>query len=207
MKEWLSQYGYLIIVFIVLAVAFLFLLNKAAKAYSAHMKSYKEEEAEIKRLTSLKEKFKGFDEETLLKMEKEEILEGVALTYQLYLQKQEKIEEAFLKLRTEQQYIYILDVFVADGSVKTFFSENTDILRSRIVPALKLIGLNEESEKIEKIRRMYDNNDEEASFSEKEIINTDKYLEENDILRKIKLKGAEYILENASLMKNFGEIV
>ncbi len=201
MKEWLTSYGYLIVVFIAAAIIFLVLLNKAAKAYSGHMKSYRAEEAEIKRLTALKEKYKNLDEETINNAPEDEILEGVALIYQLYLQKKEKIEEEFLLLNRPQQYIYVLDVFVSDASVKTFFSENSDILRNRIVPAMKIIGMETESAKIEKIRRMYDNYDEEISFSEKEISDTEKFLEEGDILRKIKLESAKYIKENVTLIK------
>ena len=56
-------------------------------------------------------------------------------------------------------------------------------------------------EKVEKIRRMYDETDLEASLSEKEIEETDKILLEADILSRIKLQGAEYIKENTGILK------
>lgn len=201
MKEWLSNYGYLLIVLVAVLAVFIVVLNFAARAYSKHMKSYKAEEAEIKRLTALKEKYKSLDENTIKNAPDEEVLEGVALIYQLFLQKKENVEEEFLRLPKEIQSIYVLDVFVSDGGVKAFFSENTDILRCRIVPALKLIGVNDEAEKVEKIRRMYDETDLEASLSEKEIEETDKILLEADILSRIKLQGAEYIKENTGILK------
>lgn len=201
MKEWLSNYGYLLIVLVAVLAVFIVVLNFAARAYSKHMKSYKAEEAEIKRLTALKEKYKSLDENTIKNAPDEEVLEGVALIYQLSLQKKENIEEEFLRLPKEIQSIYVLDVFVSDGGVKAFFSENADILRCRIVPALKLIGMNDEAEKVEKIRRMYDETDLEASLSEKEIEETDKILLEADILSRIKLQGAEYIKENTGILK------
>lgn len=201
MKEWLSNYGYLLIVLVAVLAVFIVVLNFAARAYSKHMKSYKAEEAEIKRLTALKEKYKSLDENTIKNAPDEEVLEGVALIYQLSLQKKENIEEEFLRLPKEIQSIYVLDVFVSDGGVKAFFSENTDILRCRIVPALKLIGMNDEAEKVEKIRRMYDETNLEASLSEKEIEETDKILLEADILSRIKLQGAEYIKENTGILK------
>lgn len=201
MKEWLSNYGYLLIVLVAVLAVFIVVLNFAARAYSKHMKSYKAEEAEIKRLTALKEKYKSLDENTIKNAPDEEVLEGVALIYQLSLQKKENIEEEFLRLSKEIQSIYVLDVFVSDGGVKAFFSENADILRCRIVPALKLIGMNDEAEKVEKIRRMYDETDLEASLSEKEIEETDKILLEADILSRIKLQGAEYIKENTGILK------
>ena len=201
MKEWLSQYGYLVIVFFVVLAVFIVVLNFAAKAYSKHMKSFKAEEAELKRLTALKEKYKDFSEETIKSAPDEEVLEGVALIYQLSLQKKDNIEEEFLKLKSEIQSIYVLDVFVADGGMKAFFSANTDILRSRIVPALQLIGLDEDAKLVGEIYRMYDDNDVEASFSEKKIEETDKILQESDILSRIKLNGAEYIRDNLDLLK------
>ena len=201
MKEWLSNYGYLLIVLVAVLAVFIVVLNFAARAYSKHMKSYKAEEAEIKRLTALKEKYKSLDENTIKNAPDEEVLEGVTLIYQLFLQKKENVEEEFLRLSKEIQSIYVLDVFVSDGGVKAFFSENTDILRCRIVPALKLIGMNDEAEKVEKIRRMYDETDLEASLSEKEIEETDKILLEADILSRIKLQGAEYIKENTGILK------
>lgn len=201
MKEWLQSYGYLLGVLVAVIVIFVVVLYFAARAYSKHVNAFKSEEAEIKRLTALKEKYRDFDENVIANAPKEEILEGVALVYQLYLQKKENIEEEFLLLKNEQQLIYVLDVFVSDGSIKMFFSENTDILRSRIVPALQLIGLSEEAEIAEKIRKMHDVNDIEASYSEKEIEKADVLFAQNDILSKIKLNGAEYILNNVSLLK------
>ncbi len=203
MKEWLSEYGYLIIVFIVVLIIFIFLLNKAAKAYSKHVSSYKAQEAEIKRLTALKEKYADFTLETLTSANKEEVLEGVTLIYQLYLQKQEKMEDEFLKFNPEAQNIYVLDVFVEDASLITFFSENTDILRSRIVPALQMIGFSEESKAVQKIWQMYDLNCEEASLNEKEIENIDKSVISDEFLTRIKLQAAEYIINNFETFKNY----
>ena len=201
MKEWLSQYGYLILVFFVVLAIFIVVLNFAAKAYSKHMKSYKAEEAEIKRLTALKEKYKDLSEEAIGSAPDEELLEGVALIYQLFLQKKDNVEEEFLKLSSEIQSIYVLDVFVADGGVEEFFTANTNILRMRLVPALALIGLNEDAKRLSTISRMYDEDDYEASFSRKKLEDADKFFRDSDILSRIKLHSAKYIKENVSLLK------
>lgn len=201
MKEWLQSYGYLLLVLVAVIVIFAVVFYFAVRAYSKHMDAYKKEEAELKRLTALKEKYRNFDEDVIKNAPAEEILEGVALVYQVYLQKKDDMEEEFLKLKTEQQLIYVLDVFVADGSLKTFFAENGEILRSRIVPAFSLVGLDEESESAEKIRKMYDVTEEDVSFNEKLIDEEDKFFAEKDILSRIKLKGAEYIKDNVALLK------
>lgn len=201
MKEWLSQYGYLILVFFAVLAIFIVVLNFAAKAYSKHMKSFKAEEAEIKRLTALKEKYKDLSEEAISSAPDEELLEGVALIYQLFLQKKDNVEEEFLKLSSEIQSIYVLDVFVADGGVEEFFTANTNILRMRLVPALELIGLNEDAKCLSAISRMYDEDDYEASFSRKKLEDADKFFRDSDILSRIKLNSAKYIKENVSLLK------
>lgn len=201
MKEWMQNYGYLLGILAAVIVIFAVVLYFAAKAYSKHMRAYRSEEAELKRLTALKEKYRPFEVETIKNAPAEEILEGVALVYQVYLQKKDDMEKEFLLLKEEQQLIYVLDVFVSDGSLKVFFAENTNILRSRIVPALRLVGLTEEAERAEKIRKMYDVTEEEASLSEKIIEEEDNYFAENGILSRIKLAGAEYIKENVSLLK------
>ena len=201
MKEWLSQYGYLILVFFAVLAIFIVVLNFAAKAYSKHMKSFKAEEAEIKRLTALKEKYKDLSEEAISSAPDEELLEGVALIYQLFLQKKDNVEEEFLKLSSEIQSIYVLDVFVADGGVEEFFTANTNILRMRLVPALELIGLNEDAKRLSAISRMYDEDDYEASFSRKKLEDADKFFRDSDILSRIKLNSAKYIIENVSLLK------
>ena len=196
MREWLQSYGYLLAILAAVIVLFVVVFYFAVRAYSKHMKAFKKEEAELKRLTALKEKYRTFDEKIIKNTHNDEILEGVALIYQLHLQKIDDIEGAFLALNEAQQYIYVLDIFVSDAGVKAFFRENTDILRSRIVPALELIGLQAESEKVKIVSRMFDMNDLEASINEKTIDEVDSYLSEIDIISKIRHNSAEYIKEN-----------
>ena len=98
MKEWLQSYGYLLWVLALVIVVFIVVFYFAVRAYSKHMKTYKAQEAEIKRLTALKEKFRDFDENTIKNTHNDEILEGVALIYQIHLQKKDDMEKEFLLL-------------------------------------------------------------------------------------------------------------
>ena len=109
------------------------------------------------------------------------------------------MEKEFARLSQAKRYIYILDVFVQDKSVGEFFRENGDILRMEITAALEFIGMTELACEVEKIRRMYDNDDETASYSEAEIEKLQTFIDENDILTKIKLESAEYIKKNFQL--------
>ena len=200
--EWLSQYGYLIIVFVVLTVAFAFLFVKAVSAYSNHNKSYRAQEAELKRLTALKEKYRNASADDLVCFNQEEILEGTALLYQIALQKSDDMEDAFRALSKEKQIVYVLDVFTEDASSGEFYSQNSDILTSLILEALETIGMTDFAKELSVIAKMYDKDDEEVSFSEKTIEDFDKKLSESNILTQIKLNSAKYITENYDILKN-----
>ncbi len=202
MKEWLSQHGYLLFVLagvcVVAAVIFFF----AVRAYSKHNAFYKAQEAEMKRLLALKEKYMNFTEETLCGADEEEILEGVALSYQLRLQKEENPEKAFGEMNEEKQNLYVLDVFCADSDVGVFFSENGKIVKDRIIPALTMIGMKDFSLKLKAVYDMYDEGNEEISYSENKIKEINDFISADDILRKIKSEGAKYIKNNFSVVKN-----
>ncbi len=202
MKEWLSQHGYLLFVLAGVCVGAAVIFFFAVRAYSKHNALYKAQEAEMKRLLALKEKYMNFTEETLLEADEEEILEGVALSYQLRLQKEEDPEKAFELLNEEKQKLYVLDVFCADADVKVFFSENGKIVKDRIIPALIMIGMEDFSHKLKAIYDMYDEANEEISYSENKIEKMNEFISDNDILRKIKSEGAKYIKNNFLAVKN-----
>lgn len=196
MAEWFSQYWHLVIVLIIVCIVAAVIFFFAAKALSRHNREYRAQEKEIKRLLELKEKYRTLTSDTILNADDNELLEGVALSYQLVLQKQEDIEGSFEEMNDFKKDIYALDVFVQDGKSKEFFSENGDILRKRIVSALQKIGMENFSQRLSGIALMYDDNDETVSYSEREIEQLDVFISENDILSEIKLKGAQYIKNN-----------
>ncbi len=196
MKEWINEYGYLLIVLAVVTVVAAVIFYFAARAYSRHQREIKAQKAELDRLIALKEKYKNLTEEAIMSAEISELLEGVALSYQLVLQKQEDIEGEFSKMNEDRKDIYALDVFVQDASSKEFFSQNGDILRKRIVSAFAKIGMTDFASRISDIALMYDKDNETVSYDEKVIDNFDEYIVKNDILTEIKFKAAEYIKNN-----------
>lgn len=202
MALWFKEYWYLAVIFVVVCIIAAFACYFAGKSYSRYRTSYKNQEAEIKRLIALKEKYVPLTQKAVEESESNETLEGVALSYQLFLQKKDDMEKEFSLLSKEKRCIYILDVFVQDGSVNEFFTQNGDILRSEITDALNLIGMNDFAEKIEKIRRMFDDSDVTTSWSQSEIDNLQDFVEKNDILTEIKLCSAEYIKKNFQLFVN-----
>ena len=202
MKDWLSQHGYLLFVLAGVCACAAVIFFFAVRAYSKHNALFKSQEAEMKRLLALKEKYMNFTEETLATADEAEILEGVALSYQLRLQKEENSEKGFECMNEEKQNLYVLDVFCADADVKTFFSENGKIVKDRILPALSMIGMDEFSLRLKEIYDMYDETNEDISYSENKIAQINALAEADDILRKIKAEGAKYIKNNFSAVKN-----
>mgnify|MGYP003291051750 CR=1 FL=1 len=202
MAEWFKEYWYLAVIFVVVCIIASVIFYFAGRSYKSYRTSYKNQEAEIKRLIALKERFVPLTEKAILESDSAEILEGTALSYQLYLQKQEDMEGEFALLSEAKRYIYILDVFVQDKSVSVFFRENGDIIRMEITRALEFIGMTDLARRVEKIRKMFDNEDETASYNEAEIEKLQNFIDENDVLTKIKLEGAEYIRSNFQLFVN-----
>lgn len=199
MTQWLKEYWYLAVIFVVVCIIAAVIFHFAGKSYKSYRTAYRNQEAEIKRLTALKNRFVPLTEEAIRESDISEALEGVALSYQLYLQKQEDMEKEFSLLSAEKRYIYILDVFVQDKSINEFFRQNGNILKKDITSALELIGMKDFADRIEGIRKMFDDEDDVTSLNQREIDELEKYAEENELYKAVKLAAAEYIKNNSQL--------
>ncbi len=202
MMEWLREYGYLLIVFAAVCVVAAVIFFFAAKAYSKHVREFKKQDEEMKRLLALKEKYFNFTESTLNEAPDSEILEGVALSYQLRLQKNENPEEAFEGLEEIKKAVYVLDVFCADADVGVFFKENGDILKSIILPAVEKISMEDFAERLKEIYDMFDIENEDVSYSEKKIEQFNRYMADENIIEKIKFNASGFIKANAEALLN-----
>lgn len=199
MAEWFKQYWIYAVALVVVCIGAALVFKKAAVAYRTHQKSFHEDEEMMRHLVELKKKYQTLSEEVILSAPDEELLEGVALSYQLKLQKKEDISKDFALLNAEKQYVYALDVFVSDGSAKKFFKENGSELISIIAPAFEAIGLSEYSETIKRLATMFDEKDETTSLNYNEVEKADEKFAEDGLLTKIKLQGAGYIKNNPEL--------
>lgn len=199
MVQWFSQYWQYALGLAASTAVLAVVLRMAVRSYKAYYKRYRDEEAEIKRLVKLKEEYGELTKQAIESGSSEELLQGVALSYQLKLQKKEDMTAEFEKMEKPKQYIYALDVFISDKTLRTFFKENGKELTDIIVPALEMIGLDEEAKTTEQIRLMHDEKDESVSFDESRIEKAQEYFDRNGFLTKIKLQGAEYIRKNAEI--------
>lgn len=196
MAEWFREYWQYAVGLVGVCIVAFFIFRAAARAYSAHKKNYREEEKYITHLKELKEKYVPLTETAIENAPDEELLEGAALGIQLALQKKENIEEEFEKLSEEKKLIYTLDIFTADKTLQTFFRENSEVLKSRLVPGLDLISLSEYSKRIRPVAMMFDEKDESVSFDEQKVKVLDEELEKENFLSLIKLSAAKYIKDN-----------
>lgn len=190
---WFRDYWPYAVALVVVAIGASFIFRKAGKAYRQHQKQFHAEEAQMRRLVELKKTYYPLTEAAVANAPAEELLEGTALSIQIPLQKQENPEAAFTSLPDAQQLIYVLDVFVSDGSATAFFKESSALLSSRLLPALALIGLHDADERMTELVTMFDENDETTSLDWKKVQSADEAFSAMDLLTKIKLQGAEYI--------------
>lgn len=195
---WLKEYWYLLILLLAVTVVAFFVFRMAARSYKRYYSRYRQQEAQIKHLLDLKEKYSALTAEVIADAPNDELLEGAALSYQLRLQKQEDMTALFNTFSLPKKYVYTLDVFVQDGSARTFFKENGVELTLLIVPALNAIGENETAKKIDIIRRMYDPVNEDVSIDNDYINKIDEYINKAEVLTNIKLSAAKYIRENVA---------
>jgi hypothetical protein len=200
MKEWFSQYGYLVAVFFVVLVVFIIVLNKAAKAYSSHFNTVNEQKKQLEYLTNLKNKYRSITAEELEGCSDGEILEGFALLTQVEMQKSDDMEAYFRSLPEIKKYIYVLDVFTQDEGAEIFFSQNGEILTDIIVDAIRAISMTEFADELSSVAKMYNKDDESVSFDKTRIENFDKTLNEKCIINDIKANSAKYIKENFNLL-------
>ncbi len=200
MTEWFKEYWKYALVLVGVCVATVVMFFFAAKSRMKYTNSYKQQENELKRLKSLKDKYHPLTQEKLNCGDDEELLEAVSLVYQIKFEKSDYPEQEYKKLTDVQKNIYTLDVFVSDKTATQFFSLNDDMLRSRLYGALEMIGFECAMDKFKLVCDMYDENNENVSLDKSRIAQLDCEIQENNILSKIKLCAAEYIKSHFELL-------
>lgn len=196
---WLMEYWIYALAFLACCVLAVFACKKASQAYKKHKSIYGAQEAEIKRLIALKEKYYPLSAEAIASASEDELLEGAALSFQIELEKSADMMKMFSQYNEAKKCIYTLDVLVSDKTLKEFFSQNGKELKSLAVPALEMVELAKQAKLVNKVSLMFDESDETTSISFEEIDKTQKQLDDDDFLTKIKHCAAKYIKENSEL--------
>ncbi len=166
MKEFLLEHKSYIFIFIGLVIVALFGVYKAVTSSARHRREYKEEEARILFLKSLKEKFARIDYSLIQSASASELLEGIALHYQLKLQNEPDMIAAFNLIPLWARYAYTLDIFASEGaSPVKFFKENGKPLTLLLSEAFTAVGQTEQGRLLKELEIMFDDEREDVSLS------------------------------------------
>ena len=194
MLEWLGQNWYIYVVLFALLLIVFFALGKVS---SGHNKLMESRQARLKKLHELRGSFENMTEDAFDKVEDDFLLDGVALHYQLRLQKEEDMNEAFTKLPEAARYVYALNIFCFEGGVLSgFYRDNGKPLSPVLAMALRVIGEEKLAEIAEKLEPMFDDENENVSIDYKFIKTLDETASNVYNEEEFKLKAAAYIREN-----------
>ncbi len=150
---------------LILAIAIIgaiFAWAKALKSSKERRERMKKEAAIWKRDYELREKFTVFTEEKLMRTDETELLHGVAMNIQVYLENSRDMNEAFSDLPDEKKFIYLAEYFDEDAkkSLSTYFKNNGAPLRPYTETALNALGAQKYTKIIAPLFPMYDDESE-----------------------------------------------
>ncbi len=194
MLDWLIQNWYITVGLAVLLIIVLFALNKVS---AGHNKIIDGNQNKLKKLHELRTRFENMTQEAFDNEEDQYLLDGVALYYQLKLQKAEDMNEAFTKLPEAAKYAYALNIFYFEGGVLSgFYRDNGEPLTSVLSQAFKAVGETELAQIAETLQPMFDEENESVSIDYKIIKTLDEKAEMLYNEHEFKLKVAAYIRNN-----------
>ena len=167
------------VVFAGLAVLFIFVSTKAAKA-ARNRREILEKQIEImKKESYLHDKYENLTEELVREAETTELLEGICSNIQFRIEQIPDMTAAFNELPEWERYCYALNYFLIDskGSLSEFFKKNGEPLISLAVTALGAVG-SDLAGLVGEMFDMYDENNEDVSYDEEKIKEIDTLFRE-----------------------------
>ena len=136
----------------------IFAWRKALISSKERRERLKREGAIWKRDYDLRQKYTVLTFEKLNETSDTELLHGVAMNIQVFLENESNMNEAFNSLPKEKQFIYALEYFDEDAknSLSTFFKNNGAPLVPIIPEALVTVGAEKYIDIVNSILPMYD---------------------------------------------------
>ena len=150
------------LILVIAVIGAIFAWAKALKTSKERRERMKKEAAIWKRDYELREKFTVLTEDKLIRTSETELLHGVAMNIQVYLENAQNMNDAFLNLPEEKKYIYLAEYFDEDAkkSLSTYFKNNGAPLLPYTEATLKVLGCTKYSEIIAPLFPMYDDESE-----------------------------------------------
>ncbi len=188
---------------VILTVLFVLMIVMFVLASKSGRKRQEEREkiiAKLEKEKAVRREYRTLTEQSF-EADNEKLLFGVAANIQIGLEKEGDMTSAFNELPEYKRFIYALNYVFEDSeytSLSTFFRCNGQPLTGTAARAVRKIAGDDLSEIFEPMYNMFDDDNEDVSFSESEINSLDeKYKvfmesEKNTVLKKI----ADYIRMN-----------
>lgn len=194
---------YLWLILVVAIVLAIFAWTKALKSSRGRRERLKREGAIWKRDYDLRQNFSVLTEEKLKETADTELLHGVAMNIQVFLENATNMNEAFENLPEEKKYIYTLEYFDEDAknSLSSFFKNNGAPLVPMLPNALKAVGAHKYSDIVAPLVNMYDP-DSEASVDYPAIEKADEIFKEKYNSDELLRLCAGYIKNNKEIFLN-----
>ena len=202
MLESIKEYAVLWTVVIAALLGCAFLWYKAMKSSQERTRKREEEIARIKRERELREEFANPAQQLLIDTPPARLIEGLCSNIQTWLEAQPDMLAAFHALPEQKRQVYALGFLVQESreALSEFFRKNGDPLTTATMEAVQMIIGGEFAELFNNEFAAYDNDNEEVSLLDKEILLLDarfyallQNFGEDVLYAEVK----EYILANA----------
>ena len=202
LQESLKEYALLWTVLGVSLIGCVFLWYKAMKSSQERARKREAEIARLKYERELREEFAEPTQQLLIDTPPARLIEGLCGNIQVWLEQQPDMLAAFHALPEPKRRIYALGYLVQESrdTLSEFFRKNGDPLTTAAMEAVQMIVGGEFAEIFNKEFAAYDNNNEEVSLIDKEILLLDARfyaLQQNFGEDVLYAEVKEYILANA----------
>ncbi len=194
---------YLWLILIVAVGLAIFAWSKALKSSRARRERLKREGAIWKRDYDLRQNFSVLTEEKLKETADTELLHGVAMNIQVFLENAVNMNEAFEDLPEEKKYIYTLEYFDEDAknTLSVFFKNNGAPLVPILPQALRAVGAEKYLDIVTPVVDMYDP-DSEVSVDYAVTAKADELFKEKYNSDEFLRLCAQYIKNNKEIFLN-----
>ncbi len=194
---------YFWLILAVAVIGLIFAWRKVLISSKARREKMKKEAAIWKRDYELRENFSVLTEEKINETSEYELLHGVAMNIQVYLEKQPDMTAIFNSLPIEKKYIYTLEYFDEDAkkSLSLFYKNNGEPLISLATEALMAVAYDEITVFTKELYPMYDPDSLVSVDYDKIAVADEKFGNLYDSRKLCKLCG-KYIKENKDIFIN-----
>lgn len=194
---------YLWLILVIAIIVAIFAWHKALVASRERREKLKREGAIWKRDYDLRQKFSVLSDEKIKDTADTELLHGVAMNIQVALENEINMNEAFVALPVEKQFIYTLEYFDEDAKIalSTFFKNNGAPLTPLIIDALNAVGADKYIDILSPIVPMYDP-DSDVSIDYTVIAKADEKFKEMYDSDELCRLAAQYIKKNKEIFLN-----